>query len=87
MTLVEAEHFVDRSLCSLLERDHLARPGAELLVVGGVLKLPVPLVAGTLPRVLTPVQAVAEGLTFGFLEILPNVVVHDFVRLDVLHKS
>jgi hypothetical protein len=56
-----------------------------LLVVGGVLKLPVPLVAGTLPRVLTPVQAVAERLTFGLLKILPNVVVHDFVRLDVLY--
>lgn len=49
MALIEREYFVDRCFGTLLEGDHLARPRTHFLVIGRVLQLAVPLVAGTLP--------------------------------------
>lgn len=84
MALVETEHLVDGGLCPLLEGNHLAGARREDLVVGRVLQFAVPLVAGTLSGILAPVEAVAERLALGLGEVLPHVVVVDFVHLNVL---
>ena len=87
VALVEAEHLVDGGLCALLEGDHLAGTRREDLVVGRVLQLSVPLVAWALAGILAAVEAVAERLALGLGEVLPNVVVVDFVHLDVLSNK
>ena len=65
VALVEAEDFVAGGLGSCLDRDHRAGARREALVVGGVLQLAVPLVAGALARVLAAVQTVAEVAPLG----------------------
>jgi len=77
MALIKTEHFVNGRGGSLLERDHGARAGRQLLIVGGVLQLPVPLVACALARVLAAVEAGAEALAFSLVEILFDVSVYD----------
>lgn len=56
-------------------------------MVGRILQLAIPLVAGTLARVLTTIQTVAERLTLSLCQILFDVRVKHFVRLDVLNKA
>ena len=88
MALVEAEHLVDGSLRPELVGHHLTRARRHRLAVGRILQLAVPLVAGALPRILAAIEAVAEALSASLLQVLPDVVVDDDVRLDVLrHKE
>ena len=87
MALVECEHLVDRSLSTRLESNHLTGPGREDLVVGRVLQLAIPLVAGALARVLAAVKAVAERLPLCLVQVLPDVVVVDLVNLNVLRSK
>ena len=87
MAFIETEDFIDWIFVTWLECYHLATPGRQTLIVGGVLKLAIPLVAGALARVLAAVQAVAEGLTLGLVQVLPDVGVVYLVNLDILRKK
>ena len=84
MTLIEAEDFIDWSLSTKLICNHLTRSRRHCFTVGRILKLAVPFVARTLPRVLTAIKAVAETSSSCFLQVLSYVVIDDNVRLDVL---
>ena len=84
MALIKAEDLIDARLGSMLKCDHCARSRRQNLVVSRILKLAILLVAGTFSRILTPVEAVAERCAFCLCQILFDVVVYDFVGLDVL---
>ena len=46
VALIEAENFINASLCSLLKCNHLPRSRRKLLAIGWVLQLSIPFVAG-----------------------------------------
>ena len=86
MALVEAEDLVYRVLGPGLEGDHGAGSWRQAFAVGRVLQLAIPLVARALARVLAAVQAIAERLPLRLRQIQPDIVVVDFVGLDVLES-
>ena len=64
--------------------DHLPRTRRHRLAICWILELAIPFVARTLSRILTAVCTLAELCSPSLLEVLPDVVVDDNVRLDVL---
>ena len=87
MTLIETEDLIAGGFGSRLDRNHSARLGREGLLVGWVLELAIPFVAGALARVLTAVRAVAEAASFGLRVVVLNIRIHNLICLYILNTT
>ena len=85
VALTKAKHLINAVNCALLGCDHAASFRTDVLLVRRVQQLAVPSVTGAALAVLAAVGARAKSGSFGFLDVLDNVVIKGNVFIHILN--